>query len=122
MNMGTKYISFSITEDNVTNNVEAEFGDASTWMELLYPVVSCLGAAYGYDLKDKIEINGRLFEYGMWEAKFQQTISDILDELDEEDKEELKDWTPVKPMKKKGKMKKKESFLMGRPEDWEDTE
>lgn len=106
--MGTKYISFSVTDDGVTHNVEAEFNDFATWMELLYPVASCLSAAYGYDIKNKITVNGRDLEYGVWQTEMRKLEMELEDELEES-----------KP-KKKGKMKKKESFLMGKPEDWED--
>lgn len=119
--MHSKYISFSITDDGVTHSVEAPFEDFVTWMEVLYPVIQCVSASYGYDIAKNITLNGKPCELEYLNSKHKVSLEDLLNEMDDENTPEflVEDWKPVKP-KKKGKMKKKEAFYMGKPEDWED--
>lgn len=98
---------------SVLASTEVKFRSDTRWHSVLYAFAKFLGAHYGYDITDKIEIDGK---------KLHAAVTDDTFAVERFKREWEESQAPSMKPKKKKKNKKLENFFMGSAADWEDVE
>lgn len=95
------------------------FNSSCRWQAPLYEFVKLLGCHYGYDIVNKIQIDGQSLDNAVFNEKQRESIIDALNAFNEK---ERKEFANEPSMKKKDKKKKIKNFFMGSADDWAEEE